>query len=43
MVLADVRATLTQDAATALNQAFGTTALTKGLTLGVATVRGTLG
>jgi hypothetical protein len=35
-----VTAKLTQGAADALNQAFGTTAFTKGLTLGVATVRG---
>ncbi len=42
VVLGGVRATLTQDAATALNQAFGTTALTAGLPLGVATVTGAL-
>lgn len=42
VVLAGVKANLTQDAATALNQAFGTTALTAGLPLGVATVTGSL-
>jgi hypothetical protein len=43
VVLDGAKATLTQTAATALNQAFGTTALKAGLPLGVATVTGTLG
>lgn len=41
VTVSGVKATLTQGAADALNQAFGTTAFTKGLTLGAATVRGT--
>ena len=41
VTVGNVTAKLTQGAADALNQAFGTTAFTAGLTLGVATVRGT--
>lgn len=39
VTLGNVRATLTAEAASALNQAFGTTAFAEGLLLGVATVR----
>lgn len=39
LVLRNVKATLTAEAAGALNSAFGTTAITPGLPLGVATVR----
>jgi hypothetical protein len=42
VTVGNVTATLTQGAADALNGAFGTTAFTAGLTLGVATVRGDL-
>lgn len=41
VTVGNVTAKLTQGAADALNQAFGTTAFTAGLTLGTATVRGT--
>lgn len=43
VVLAGAKASLTEAAATALNGAFGTTALKAGLPLGVATVSGDLG
>ncbi|HET9506828.1 MAG TPA: hypothetical protein VFO81_02695 [Gaiellaceae bacterium] len=42
VTLGNVRATLTAQAAAALNQAFGTTAFSEGLLLGVATVRAEL-
>ena len=42
VTLGNVRATLTAEAAAALNQAFGTTAFSEGLLLGVATVRAEL-
>lgn len=41
VIVGNVTAKLTQGAADALNAAFGTTAFTAGLTLGVATVKGT--
>lgn len=41
-VVRDARVALSPEAATALNQAFGTTALTSGLPLGVADVRGSV-
>ena len=41
ITLGGVKATLTQAAADALNAAFGTTAFTKGLLLGTATVKAT--
>ena len=43
VVLSGVEASLTQAAASALNQAFGTTALKEGLPLGVAAVHGRIG
>jgi hypothetical protein len=42
VTLGNVRATLTAEAAGALNQAFGTTAFSEGLLIGVATVRAEL-
>ena len=42
VTLGNVRATLTAEAAGALNQAFATTAFSEGLLLGVATVRAEL-
>jgi hypothetical protein len=42
VTLGNVPATLTAQAAAALNQAFGTTAFSEGLLLGVATVRAEL-
>jgi hypothetical protein len=42
VTLGNVRATLTAEAANALNQAFGTTAFSEGLLIGVATVRAEL-